>query len=270
MTTHPTGPTPSLPRPPGLPFLAAAALVLLLAGWPDAARARLRFAIQEFEPFTYNQDGLPRGAAVECVFAVCKAMGEQCGMDIYPWPRAQIMVRKGELDGLFVLGFNPGRAAWLRFSPPLMETEYGFFTRRGSPFSYEEPRSLSGLTIGVYGPSNTSHTLMQLLKDAPSAAMDMRPDDESGFVKLSLGRVDAVFSNKEVGLAVVGRLGLGNVVYAGRQSVTTYYVAFSHHADIAKVRQFNHTLATLQRNGIIPAILSRYGMTPPKDLEVPK
>jgi len=270
MTDSP-GPRQPRPRVTRPPLLAAAAFALLLAAaWPDAANARLRFAIQEFEPFTYFQDGLPRGAAVECVLAVCEAMGEQCSMDIYPWPRAQLLVRTGELDGLFVLGFNPGRAAWLRFSPPLVNTEYGFFSRRGSRFRFDGPMSLAGLSIGVYGPSNTSYTLEQMLKDVPVAALDMRPDDESGFVKLSLGRVDTVFSNKDVGLAVMKKLGLANVVYAGRQSATTYYVAFSHHADLAKVRLFNQTLAALQKNGTIPALLARYGMTPPKDLEVPK
>lgn len=271
MTDNPGSPH-SLPRLTRPPFLAATVLAFLLAAavWPGAADARLRFAIQEFEPFTHHQGGMPGGAAVECVLAVCEAMGEQCDMDILPWPRAQLMVRAGELDGLFVLGFNPGRTSWLRFSPPLMVTEYGFFSRRGTPFKYDGPRSLSGLTIGVYGPSNTSYTLKQLLKDVPSATVDMRPDDESGFVKLSLGRVDTVFSNKDVGLAVVGRLGLGNVAYAGRQSATTYYVAFSLHAGLEKVRLFNETLAGLQKSGAIPAILARYGMTPPKDLEVPK
>jgi len=69
-------------------------------------------------------------------------------------------------------------------------------------------------------------------ENSPRAEMqdltiDMTPDDLAAFKKLSLGRVRAVFSNRDVGHDVLRKLGITNVRYAGRQQTLKYYIGFS-------------------------------------------
>ena len=71
--------------------------------------------------------------------------------------------------------------------------------------------------MGVFGPPNTSTALEKIKAEIKDLTLDMTPEDESAFKKLSLGRVQAVFSNRDVGYDLVRRLGLANVRYTGRQ-----------------------------------------------------
>jgi polar amino acid transport system substrate-binding protein len=120
---------------------------------------------------------------------------------------------------------------------------------------------LKGYVVGVYGPSNTAAALAKIHTDANEFKVEETPDDYAAFKKLSLGRVDAVFSNKEVGDRVLQKLELKNVRYAGRQQVLKYYIGFSQKfVDKKLVDRFNSDFAALHKQGVIQEILSRYGM----------
>jgi polar amino acid transport system substrate-binding protein len=91
----------------------------------------------------------------------------------------------------------------------------------------------------------------------------MTPDDESAFKKLSLGRVDAVFSNKDVGNDMMRKLDIRNVRYSGRQQSLKYYIGFSHKfTDKTLVDQFNAIFRNLYKRGLIQEILAKYHMEP--------
>jgi len=123
---------------------------------------------------------------------------------------------------------------------------------------------MTGYNVGVYGPSNTSKKLEGLKEKSGGAfTIDLRPDDESGFRKLSLGRVTAVFSNKDAGFALIKKIKLDNLRYAGKQCELNYFIGFSKkYNDKAVVDRFNKTILELKKDGTIKEILSRVFMTP--------
>jgi polar amino acid transport system substrate-binding protein len=170
-------------------------------------------------------------------------------------------VQEGKAQGMFTIGWNAARAKWLNFTPPILVTEYGFFVRNDNPLVFKQNADVKGYTVGVFGPSNTSTALEKIKAEIKDLTIDMTPEDEAAFKKLSLGRVQAVFSNRDVGYDLIRTLNITNVRYTGRQQNLKYYVGFSQKfTDKKVVDQFNETFRTLQKQGVVQEILARYKM----------
>ena len=173
------------------------ALLLLCLGAHVNAQD-LRFVTLDFAPFIYGEDQKVAGPGRDVIAAACEAADLDCSYDIFPWRRAQELMREGKADGMMVIGRNPEREKWLDFSPPLFRTEYGFFVSEGRPKSLTELADIAGYKIGVFAPSNTAVQLgglrdRMIAEGLTPLEIDARPDDVSGFRKLAAGRIDAVY-----------------------------------------------------------------------------
>ena len=232
--------------------------------WLFAGRtsgAELKFNTQDFAPFNYEVGGIVSGPAADIIRRICSDIKIDCSLNLLPWARAQDEVRNGKAQGIFVVGWNEERSKWLYFSPPLLNSEYGFFVRADNTLKFNENSDVQGYAVGVYGPSNTATALERIKAEIKNMTIDMTPDDEAAFKKLSVGRVDAVLSDKDVGNDLMRKLGIRNVRYAGRQQVLKYYIGFSQKFTEKKlVDQFNTAFRNLHKRGIIQAILSKYKM----------
>ncbi len=242
-------------------FAGSVLTCLMVAG--AVTGAELRLTTQDFAPFHYEAEGNASGPAVEIVRAICNEMGISCSIDVYPWGRAQQLVKRGKADGLFVIGKTEERTRWLHFSPPLLSTEYGFFVRDDNPREFKTLSDIKGYTVGVYGPSNTARSLEKVKDEITDLKIDMTPHDEAPFKKVSRGRIDAVYSNRDVGYAMVKKLGLKNIKYLGKHRRLEYYIGFSKSAtDKNTVEKFNAALLELYKNGVIPGILKKFFLEP--------
>ena len=132
---------------------------------------------------------------------------------------------------------------------------------------FSKSSDIAGYKIGVYGPSNTSNSLekiqVEMIENGLDAiTIDMRHDDESGFKKLSLGRLDAVFSNRDVGYALIAKLGLQDKIrYAGTQRELKYYIGFSiAHNDKNVLHTFDEAYTKLYKSGEIKKILDEHSL----------
>lgn len=226
----------------------------------------LVFLTQDFRPFSYcDENKKVLGPIVEIIEAVCKEAGFNVEFKLYPWPRALKQAELGNAHGLFVLGWNEPRTKWLYFSEPITNTEYGFFFHKSNNKKFSSIQDLRNYKIAVYGPSNTSSKLEAIQKEVSGLEIDMHPDDYSGFKKLEIKRVDAVYSNKDVGNDIVKRNDIKNIVYAGKNQDLKYYIGF-----VKKVvpkdefEKFNNAYKKLYSNGDIEVILEKYSLTPPK------
>ncbi|MFH2092402.1 MAG: ABC transporter substrate-binding protein [Pseudomonadota bacterium] len=236
------------------------------------ASFRLKLATQDFQPFSYLAN--PReselsaqkvaGPAAEIIHSVCSEMGTSYVLSLLPWRRAQYDTREaGIYHGLFLIGWNQKRSEWLYFSPPILQTEYGFFVTKDNPMNFKQGADLKGYTIGVFGPSNTSKSLEKIKSETDNFIIDMRPDDISGFKKLSIGRVNAVYSNKDVGFAILVKNNITNVRYAGMHKTLDYFIGFDKkNTPKDFVDEFNNTFIQLYNKKIIQGILEKYQMTP--------
>jgi polar amino acid transport system substrate-binding protein len=219
----------------------------------------LKFNTQMFEPFNYDIGGVVSGPTADIIRRVCSEMKITCTFNLLPWRRAQDEVAQGIAQGLFTIGWNEERAKTLYFSPALMNTEYGFFVRNDNQLKFKQPVDVKGYTVGVFGPSNTSFYLDKIKAEIKDLTIDMTPEDETAFKKLSLGRVDAVYSNRDVGNFLIGKLNLNNLRYAGFHTGLKYYVGFSQKfTDKKLVDQFNAMFRQLHKRGVIQEILAKH------------
>jgi polar amino acid transport system substrate-binding protein len=238
-------------------FLCAAAA----HGWAQD----LKFVTFDFPPFSYEFAGEAAGPFADIVRRTCVEMKVKCAIQVLPWTRAQEEVKEGRANGMFPIGWNKERVQWVHFSPAVLNTEYGFFVKRDNPLRFTNLSDIAGYTVGVFGPSNTSTTL-EALRDGMSRdglkaiTIDMRPDSASGFKKLAVGRVDAVFTNRDVGYSVITQLGIkSDVRYSGAQEELQYFVGFSTaHNDENVLKAFDAALLALRQQGDIKTILDKY------------
>lgn len=245
------------------------ALALLGASSNASPAQTLRFVTLEFAPFIYGENQQVAGPGRDVIAAVCERAEVACSFDIYPWRRAQELMKSGDADGMMVIGRNPGREEWLDFSPPMFRTEYGFFVRADDAVPFSEPAQLAGWRVGVFAPSNTETQLSSLRDDMIAAGLDPiiidgHPDDAAGMRKLAAGRLDAVYSNRDRGWQIVPHEELeGALRYAGGHKAILYYAGITKaYPDRDTVDRFFAAWRALFAEGKAQLIIESYGLEP--------
>jgi polar amino acid transport system substrate-binding protein len=107
-------------------------IALLAASTRPFGAAELIFVTQEFAPYNYTENGVVAGPTAECP------------MRSLPWRRAQQEVQEGKAHGIFSVGWNAERAKWLWYSPPILDSEYGFFVRDDNPLKFTRNSDVKG------------------------------------------------------------------------------------------------------------------------------
>ncbi|OHD15128.1 MAG: hypothetical protein A2086_07065 [Spirochaetes bacterium GWD1_27_9] len=222
----------------------------------------LVFNTQEFAPFSYNIDGVVSGPGVDVITAVCEKTGTiKPTFNLLPWTRAQQEVKDGKAHALFLIGKNKEREETFYFSHPIIITEYGFFVTTDNKKEFKDIVDFKEMTVGVYGPSNTATTLEEIKEKIKDMKIDQTVDDESGFRKLSYNRINAVFSNIDVGYALLKKLNIKNVKYVYSYKKIKYYVGFSKQfVDKKTVDKFNDAYTALYKEKTIKNIIDGYQM----------
>lgn len=245
------------------------AAVMVLIAIPAMAEERLRFVTLEFAPFIYGENQQVAGPGRDVIAAVCERAGIACTFDIYPWRRAQELMKAREADGMMVIGRNPAREEWLDFSPPMFRTEYGFFVTSGNTIPLDDVAEVAGYRIGVFAPSNTETQLRALSEELAAAGLDPliidgHPDDAAGMRKLAAGRLDAVYSNRDRGWGIVADEGLdGQVRYAGAHKAILYYAGIAKaYPDREVAERFFDAWRALYDDGTAQALIEAYGLEP--------
>jgi polar amino acid transport system substrate-binding protein len=221
----------------------------------------LVFATQDFPPFSYQIGKYVAGPAADIIRGICSDINKTCTIYCKEWSDAQMDVKKGKAHAMFMIGWNKNRSSWLHFSHPIIRTEYGLFVRKSNALDYTMQNDIKGYNVGVYGPSNTSQSLLKIKKLIKDLRVDFSSDSSTCFKKLSKGELDAVYSNKSVGRSLINRYQLKNIRYAGRDKTLDYYIGFNQkYTSQAMVDQFNSSFEKMHKNGVIQEVLSMYGM----------
>jgi len=245
--------------------LAAGTVLLALAG---GARAQaMTFLIDDFPPFSVDENDRASGPFPEIVLKVCASLKLACELKFHPWRRAQWLAETGRVDGLFVMLRTPAREAQYYFSGPIIQTSYSVFAPRGSALKYQRPDDLRGYTIGVYGPAGTSaaaERVVAQLTPAPQLVLEM--DNPTALHKLLAGRYGergAVIVNTDLCHWILGREHIDDVKWVGEIQKVDYQIALSrkklsqHQADT-----FFAALRALIDSGQARAIVEKYGLKP--------
>lgn len=233
------------------------------------AQDLLRFVTLEFSPFISGENQQVAGAARDVISEVCLRAEIVCSFEVYPWRRAQELIKTGDADGLMVVGRNPEREEWLEFSPPMFRTEYGFFVRSENALVYEARSQVAGYRVGVITPSNSEIQLKGLDRDLLAQGkdpieIDGHPDDGAGMRKLAAGRLDAVYSNRDRGWDIIDEEELeGQIRYAGADKSILYYTGINKtYPKPEVVARFFDVWKALFADGSAQRIIEDYGLEP--------
>ncbi|MEH6474022.1 MAG: transporter substrate-binding domain-containing protein [Halopseudomonas sp.] len=235
--------------------------VLHAADSTNSGSAPVRFVTQHFPPFSYIEQGQVAGPARALIDKVCQALAQSCQHQLLPWERSQKLVQLDEADAMYVIGWNAERSKWLRFSVPLLTTEYGFFVQGDDPLHQIDVESLVDYKVAALGASNTLNSLESLQRQGHQFEIIDVTDSETAFRLLSVGRVDAVYSNREVGRSIIRQLQLSGIDYAVMHRKLDYFVGFNAKT-VSKewLDRFNQQLQSLQQQGETKKLLERYGL----------
>jgi len=150
-----------------------------------------------------------------------------------------------------------------------MKTEYGFFARSDSQLKYRSLEDIQGLTIGVFGPSNTSNSLKKIQEKMTAGGLkpiriEMHPNtDGTGMKKVEAGRYPLYYVNKDVGMQLIAKNKIANVKYIGKQKELLYFAGFAKaHNDKRTIDIFNRAAIKLSNDGMIAKLLARYHIDP--------
>jgi polar amino acid transport system substrate-binding protein len=243
------------------------------AGAASVADSGMLFLMQDYPPLVVNENGHATGPYPDIVRRACAMLARECTLKFVPWRRAQWDVEHGLADGLFVVLRTPAREAKYYFSPPLISSSFGFFMRDSSPLNYSEPQDLAGWTLGVFGPSGSSHmisTLADTITPRPQVILEI--DNLTVLKKLQAGRYGergAAFMNVQVGRALISRHHLQGVAYAGELPTVAHHIGLSRQKlSPADAELFLGALREMMENGTVAQIARNYGMKvaqpPPK------
>jgi len=226
---------------------------------------KLVFGTQDFSPFSYKKAGKVAGPGVDIINAVCKDAKLNCSFKFGVWKGIQSSAKKSgsEINGLFFMGKNAEREKWLYFAPPILKTEYCFFGKNSETITYKKGDKLKDSNIGAFGPSNTSKNLAKIKKAGAEFTMKTFKDSKTAFKVLSKSdKLRFVFSNKDVGNAIIKNLKLNNLKYVGSYKTLSYYISFTK----SKVNKATYDKFVASYNKLkdttIKKILKKYNMTP--------
>jgi polar amino acid transport system substrate-binding protein len=256
--------------------LAKLAAIVLFALAPSmlpsmtmAADGKLTFSTFSFPPFSYAKDGKVAGPFVDIIDAVCKEIRYQCSYEFVPNLRSKMEFENGDVNGNFPLGWNKERDTWIWFTVPLMKTEYGFFARGDSQVKYHSLKDIEDLTVGVFGPSNTSNSLTEIQKKMTAEGLkpiriELHPNaDGTGFKKVVAGRYPLYYVNKDVGFQVIAQENIENVKYIGTEEELLYFAGFNKkYNDKRNIDTFNRAAIKIANQGVIAKLLEKYHIAP--------
>lgn len=231
----------------------------------------LTFSCHHFEPYvTFNDKQEPQGVFVDIIHEACARVGFTCGIQLFSNRRSKAVLKTGQVNGNFPLGWNKERDQWLYWTPPLMTAEYGMFVNSQATQPPKTIEDLQGKTVGVFGPSNTSHSLKKINTSLKAANLkpfqiDMVPNEDGrNMKKLNLERLDAAYINKDVGFYFVKKSQLKNIQYAISHRKLLYYIGFAkEHNQKEVVEKFNKGVREIEEENVLLSILKKWGLTPP-------
>ncbi len=150
----------------------------------------LLFAAAEWPPYTGT--GLRGGGlAAEIVTEAFQRVGYRVEFKVFPWLRAQNMVRNGQLDGMGIAWYTRERAGHMAYSRPYLKTEIVLIKHRDDQRYYDTPEQLDNKHFGVlrgYGYRN--------LVDSDGVRTTVLDNLEQSFHMLAKKRIDLTLEER--------------------------------------------------------------------------
>lgn len=238
---------------------------LAFMAFPSArAAAPLQLVTAALPPFSFEQDGAPRGIAVDLVKEAFGRLQVPIRITFLPMTRAQTMMAAGTADGVFPLAYKEERLNYVSYPrEKLVEDSISFFVRQDSDIRYDgDIAKLAQYSFGVergavYGPNFTQALLNGQIKRTDEAATQAQ-----NVAKLVGRRFDIAVGPRLVMQYSAEVSGHGNAVKELKPSVDLGLVAFLGFSRLkdhsALIARYDKVMQEMRKDGTYDRILRNY------------
>jgi polar amino acid transport system substrate-binding protein len=210
-----------------------------------------------------------QGALTGIGIDIARIIGEKLGytikIQLYPWRRAQFLVKTGRADVLIAPFKNAERETWMDFSEAYFLADKSFlFVKPGRSIDWHgNLSSLKGLKICVVEGWSLGRGLDNAINSLSTervASLDIC------FKMLLMDRVDVVTTQQRIAMSVFRRLGVGAeqtpVAVHPPLAVDYNYFGFTKKKDLSSFKKsFDREFKRLRESGAIARLLKeKYGL----------
>lgn len=172
----------------------------------------------DYPPFAIvHPDGTAGGFSVDLLEAAADAAGLTVAFKVGPWNQIKEELARGEIDVLPLVSFSGERDKIYDFTAPYLKMNGTVFVRKGS----SEIATISDLkgkeVLVMKGDTAHEYVVQNQLTDR----IIVTPSFEEAFKMLAAGKHDAVVVQLIVGLEILKKLNLKNIVPVEQRQVTS-------------------------------------------------
>lgn len=235
---------------------------------PAAAETPVRLVFAEYlTPLSFAEDGEARGILIDVARDIIgRDLGRGVEVELYPWERAQQMVRRGEADGFITIS-TPARREYAQCGRvPVVEASLHPLVRKGDPkravitaaSQLEDLRPFSIITYLGNGWAKEN-------LEKPGFDVFFAPDYVAHLRGLAQGRGDLALVTGLSGAYYLKSLDLGDQLVLLPPVIDTFrYVLClgKQSPHVGLMPEFEAALGRKRTDGSYAAVLQAYGFNP--------
>ncbi|WP_165840135.1 substrate-binding periplasmic protein [Motiliproteus coralliicola] len=225
-----------------------------------SAKPVLKLAATEWAPYT-SVTLASGGVASELVTAAFNQVGYDVEVMVYPWQRAQHMVKQGVLDGMAIAWYTEERNLRMLYSRPYLKTEIVLLKHRSDLNTYGDEEMEGKLFAVMRGYGYLGSIPAKHYRTSVSDSL------EQSLLMLGRKRVDLVLEERLQAhhkLALLPRIDRDKIHFGRSLEVRPLHLTISrgHPQHRQIIDDFNRGLALLIERGEYARILANYEPAP--------
>ena len=149
-----------------------------------------------------------KGVAVDRVRCVLKKMDTPLEVQVVPWRRAQLLVKRGNADGFFAASQNESRDEFAVKTMSIADQQWNWYLLKENSLSPRDQSFKEKASVGGFVGANMLKWMQE-----QNYKVTATPNDTEGLLKILLARrVDAVMANNYVMQALLQNYGVEDQV----------------------------------------------------------
>ncbi len=163
----------------------------------------------DYPPFSLvRDDGTADGFSVDLLKAVTQAVGLDVNFEVGPWHEIKRELIDGHLDALPLVSYSKDRDEVFDFTAPYLRMHGAIFIRKGENSIRSEADLKDKEVLVMRGDTAHEYAVRKKLSDK----LILTDSFESAMKQLSAGKHDAVIVQNLVGLQLIKKLDISNVI----------------------------------------------------------